>query len=166
MARSSSIARVWRSAPPAFVPPALAFGGALAAAALAALAPGLGRWPYLLPWAALAGWAAGALHPLARHAPAPRRWRRAGAEPPAAVLLFRWPAGAALLGAAYYLAVGLLLGWEGPGGAPAVTPWERAYFAGLQGAAAGLLIWEVVLGDAARRARARTRRAAPHAPGA
>jgi len=25
MARSSSIARVWRSAPPAFVPPALAF---------------------------------------------------------------------------------------------------------------------------------------------
>lgn len=170
MARSSSVERVWRNAPLAFVPPALALGGALAAYGLAVLAPGLGRWPYLLPWAALAGWAGLAMHPLARYAPAPRSWRRAGAKPPTAVLLFRWPAGAALLGiavmAAYYLAVGALLGGEGPRGVPAGTPAERAYFAALQGAAGGLLIWEVVLGGAARRARAAARRLASRAPGA
>lgn len=157
MGRYKTVARVWRRTPHAFVPPALALAGWLAADSWAARAPGLGRLPYVLPWVALAGWLVVGMHPLARYAPAPRA-RMDDGEPPAAALLLRWPLGAAVLGlvtmAGYYLAVGALFGetWWTTESAGEVA--ARACVMALQGVAGGLLVWEIVVGGDARRARA------------
>ncbi|GJG88112.1 hypothetical protein tb265_32930 [Gemmatimonadetes bacterium T265] len=161
MGRFETLARAWRRSPHAFVPPALALGGVFAAAVCADHAPGLGRAPYALPWVALLGWLLLGLQPLARYARRPRA-RPAGEEPVAAALLFRLPLGAAVLGcagmAAYYLVVGAALDGAWWTTASSAEVAARVYALALQGVTGGLMVWEIALGGAARRARAGERR--------
>jgi hypothetical protein len=150
MSRADDIARVWRKNPFALAPPVLAMGTWFVGLVLAHVVPGVGDWPYALPFIVLAGWAAALHRRLWRHVPTRRQVAGRDAES-AATLLARSPLGAGVLGAVgmagYFLVVATVFRepWLGAEAA------SRTYAIALMGIAVGLLGWEIVFGDAARR---------------